>query len=182
MEFAVDPLVAAAVEDLESGSINVVIPAPPNTVFTYSDEHGTVSWLPHPTTGSRLTGSLRNDLTAAVGQSPRPWLSLFRLKTVNCLTNRSTPCSLARLFTRCRVLWRQGAGDDTQYERIIGASTMALIRQEMAASRQRRWREIRITPRRLSVLGNANSQLTSKYADNCAPLVPSASTVRRNLM
>jgi hypothetical protein len=86
MEFAVDPLVAAAAEDLESGS-NVVIPAPANTVFTYSDEHGTVGWLPHP----RLTDSLRNDLTAAVGQSPRAWLSLFRLKTANCLTNRSTP-------------------------------------------------------------------------------------------
>src|SRR4029077_611350 len=58
-----------------------------NTVFTYSDEHGTVGWLPHP----RLTDSLRNDLTAAVGRSPRAWLSLCRLKTVNCLTNRCTP-------------------------------------------------------------------------------------------
>jgi hypothetical protein len=56
MEFAVDLLVTAAAEDLESGS-NIVIPAPANTVLTYSDEHGTVGWLPHP----RLTDSLRNE-------------------------------------------------------------------------------------------------------------------------
>jgi hypothetical protein len=86
MEFAVDLLVAAAAEDLKSGS-NAVIPAPANTVFTHSDEHGTVGWLPHP----RLTDSLRNDLTVAVGRSPRAWLSLFCPKTVNCLTSRSTP-------------------------------------------------------------------------------------------
>lgn len=145
MEFA-----ATSLEDLDSG-YNVVMPAPANAIFTYSDERGTVGWLPHP----GLTDSLRNDLTAAVGQSPRAWLF---------------PPEDGELFDQPEHAFArlQGYSLAAGFCVVKGQGTTPVRKNYWCRFRDEKWpptvstcrdsREIRMTPRKLSVLGNVNSQ------------------------